>query len=97
MLTSQVRSQFPETNFDTEVRATSTRSIGETTEILSRLNMRDLRKIGCPDSIFEFVLEQRNAKRELVELRSSGELPAEADNLDGRAAMELRLKYALQS
>jgi hypothetical protein len=93
----QVRSQFSETNFDTEVRATSTRSIGETTEMLGRLQMRDLRKLGCPDDIFEFVLEKRNAKRELVELSKSGELAPEADNLDERVAMELRLSHALQS
>ena len=94
MLT-QVRAHFPETDFDTEIRATSTRTAGETTEMLGRLQMRDLRKIGCPSDIFEFVIEQRNEKRIALENRAS--IPADADNLDERVAMELRLSSALSS
>jgi hypothetical protein len=88
-LESRVQQMFPHHNLS-EVRATSLRSAAETTSLLNRLGMIDLRSLGCPDDIFETVLEQRAAKH--VERRA--EPPS---NSDDRTAMSMRLKRALQS
>jgi hypothetical protein len=80
---------FPTINFS-EVRATSTRSASETASLLERAGMIDLRKLGCPDDIFEFVLEQRAAKN--AETRyHNGQNPIFRNDDRDRLAMRLRL------
>lgn len=85
---NEVRRQcFPDSNF-ANVRATSTRSSTETASLLARTGMLDIRQLGCPDDIFEFVLEQRAAK--LTETRyHNGQNPILRN--DDRLAMRLRL------
>lgn len=88
--TTELRSQlFPGYNFS-EVRATSTRSATEVASLLERAQMIDLRKLGCPDEIFEFVLEKRAAKN--TETRyHNGQNPIHRPDDHNRLAMRLRL------
>jgi hypothetical protein len=80
---------FP--NFDfAETRASSFGNGAETAEMLTKAKMVDVRKLGCPDDIFEFVLEQRSARAE--QRGSDVHVP---DN--HREAMSLRMEQALRS
>jgi hypothetical protein len=82
---------FPKTDFS-EVRASSLGNSAETAALLGKASMIDLRKLGCPDSIFEFVLEKR-AERRSVESRGSDiDVP---DN--HRDAMNLQMTRALRA
>jgi hypothetical protein len=78
---------FPHHDFS-EVRASSFGNGAETADLIRKAQMVDLRKLGCPDDIFEFVLEKR-AERRSIEQRD-GAAPA----TDHRAAMQLRLEHA---
>jgi hypothetical protein len=80
---------FPTTNFS-EVRATSRYSASETASMLDRAQMIDLRKLGCPDSLFEEVLELRAAKRDSVRFHN-GQNPIFRNDDRDRLAMRLRL------
>ena len=89
------------------VRGTSKRSAGEVAALLPRVDMRDIRALGCPDEIFEFVLEKRAEKRGLeTRKRNDGDVdariaayqrnkPRESVNSETLAAMELRLNRAV--
>jgi hypothetical protein len=79
---------FPNTDF-AETRASSFGNGAETADLIRKAQMIDLRKMGCPDDIFEFVLEKRSERRS-VEQR-------DAVVTDDRTAMQLRLEHALRS
>jgi hypothetical protein len=79
---------FPNTDFS-ETRASSFGNGAETADLIRKAQMIDIRKLGCPDDIFEFVLEKRSERRS-VEQR-------DAIVIDDRTAMQLRLEHALRS
>jgi hypothetical protein len=81
---------FPNVDFR-ETRASSFGSGPETASLMNKASMIDLRKIGCPEDIFEFVLEQRAAYRS-VEHRDDIQI---IDN--HREAMQLQMEHALRS
>jgi hypothetical protein len=81
---------FPNTDFS-EVRASSFGNGVETADLICKAQMIDLRKLGCPDDIFEFVLEKR-AERRSIEQRDGV-----SHDTDNRTAMQLRLEHALRS
>jgi hypothetical protein len=80
---------FPNTDF-TEVRASSFGNGVETADLIRKAQMIDLRKLGCPDDIFEFVLEKRSERRSL-EQRGVSVVT------DHRAAMQLLLDHAMRN
>jgi hypothetical protein len=80
---------FPNTDFS-EVRSSSFGNGAETADLMRKASMIDIRKLGCPDDIFEFVLEKRSERRSL-EQRGVSVVTNHRD------AMNLRLSHALQS
>jgi len=80
---------FPNTDF-TESRASSFGNGVETADLIRKAQMIDIRKLGCPDDIFEFVLEKRSERRAM-------ESRGESVTTDHRAAMQLRLEHALRA
>jgi hypothetical protein len=86
---------FPNVDFS-ETRASSFGSGVETADLIRKAQMIDIRKLGCPDDIFEFVLEKRSERRALIEQRGHDGVQV-GDTTDHRAAMQLRLNHALSS
>ncbi|MGB8801169.1 MAG: hypothetical protein WCC97_10805 [Candidatus Acidiferrales bacterium] len=82
---------FPQTNFS-EVRASSFGSAAETADLMRKASMIDLRKLGCPDDIFEFVLEKRSERRSIEQRDGSNFEPSV-----NRDVMQLRLSHALKN
>ena len=80
---------FPNTNFS-ETRASSFGTGAETADLLRKAQMIDIRQLGAPDDIFEFVLEKR-AERRSVEQRDGVSV-----DTPNRTAMQLRLEHALR-
>jgi len=80
-----------------EVRGTSTRSARETTALLGKVGFVDVRQLGCPDDIFEFVLEQRALKIERRSLDERIQASPELSDLSERQRMQARLDSALRS
>jgi hypothetical protein len=81
---------FPNVDFS-ETRASSFGSGAETGDLLRKAQMIDIRKLGCPDDIFEFVLEKR-AERRSVEQRDGVSV-----GTPNREGMQLRLEHALRN
>jgi hypothetical protein len=86
---------FPQHNF-VETRASSFGSGAETADLIRKAQMIDLRNVGCPDDIFEFVLEKRAERRAMIEQRGSN-IHVSDPSTAGRDAMQLRLSHALRS
>lgn len=82
---------FPNVDFS-EVRASSFGNGAETADLMRKANMMDLRKLGCPDELFEFVLEKRSERRSVEQRNSDVHVP---DN--HREAMNLQMERALRS
>jgi hypothetical protein len=60
---------------------------------MRKAQMIDLRELGCPDDIFEFVLEKRAQRRELIEQRGSDVFVPN----NHREAMNLQMERALRA
>jgi hypothetical protein len=86
---------FPNTDFS-ETRASSFGTGAETADLIRKAQMIDLRQLGCPSDIFEFVLEKRAERRAILEQRGSDGAQV-GDTTDHRTAMQLRLEHALRN
>lgn len=67
-----------------EVRAAGRFSSGEVTELMARTGIRDLRQLGCPETLFLNLLERKAAEIRFVPAPQPAPAPVPdlADRLD---------------